>query len=150
MSGTFLREVEKDDLELLYSWVNEESVRKYAFDSHIITLEEHTAWFNRMMSDPNQIQFIMMVQESPVGQIRFSVDGSEAEIDYSISQHYRGCGYGREIIRIGIKKMNQVRPNVKKLIGRVKATNSASIKCFMSNKFNENQITLEYDMSNEG
>lgn len=149
MSDMYLRKADYSDIHLLYNWANDPIVRSNSFDTHSISIEEHKAWFQKMMVDFNQIQYIMMAQEIPVGQIRFSIEGSEAEIDYSLSKEFRGCGYGKEIVQLGIQKIIQDRPEIRKLIGKVKPSSKASYACFLNNDFKEKYIALEYYVSNK-
>lgn len=128
----YLREVEVRDKDLLLDWANEKTVRLNSFNTAHISSETHNKWFNEMMKDPLQIQYIMMLEDRPVGQIRFSLsdDLSEAEVDYSIDFQKRGLGLGKNLIKLGIEKIREQIPSVKKIIGKVKEDNIASEKCF--------------------
>lgn len=140
----YLRIANENDVDILYKWVNDKVTRQNAFDSHIITYEEHTAWFNRILQDDDQIQFILMYEDKPIGQIRLTVDNQNAEIDYSISESERGNGYGADIIRLTLNIVKEKYPKIKKLIGRVKTSNEASYRCFLKNGFNETYRNLEF------
>lgn len=145
-----LRKATEADIETLFHWANEKSVRENSFDSHVITFDEHTAWFHRLMSDPNKAQYILLLNDEPIGQIRLHIDGDEAEISYSISKAVRGCGYGKELIRLIIKQVKIDYPYVAKLIAKVKPSNAASYYCFNKNGFEEIYQQLEYDLSKSG
>lgn len=142
-----LRKATEGDIEILFSWANDETVRENSFDSRAISFDEHTAWFNRIMSDPNEVQYILTMSSEPIGQIRLSIHEAEAEVDYSISKSVRGCGYGKEIIRLVIKQVKIDYPYVLKLIAKVKPSNAASDYCFYKNGFEETYRQLEYDLS---
>ena len=140
----YLRKANKDDVEILFEWVNDKKTRENAFNTHVITYEEHCEWFKRMIEDPKQVQYIMMVGEKPVGQVRITIENQEADIDYSISSSERGRGYGKEIIALIKEKVQEDCPTVKKLIGRVKPYNIASYCCFTGNEFEEVFKQLEF------
>lgn len=142
-----LRKATEADIEILFHWANDKTVRENSFNSHAIGFEEHTVWFNRMMSDPNEVQYILVMNDEPIGQIRLSINKDEAEIGYSISKSVRGCGYGKEIIRLVIKQVKTDYPYVLKLIAKVKPSNVASYYCFYKNGFEEIYQQLEYDLS---
>ena len=147
-TGTlYLRRAQLSDMDLLYSWANEEEVRMNAFNTKKIPYEDHINWFNRMMADPNEVQYILVRDGEPIGQIRLSINGDEAEIGYSIAKSVRGCGYGKEVIRLVIKQVKTDFPYVVKLIGKVKPSNVASYYCFSKNGFEETYRQLEYDLS---
>ena len=86
----YLRDATQSDMDLLYAWANDPAVRKNSFKSNPIPYEDHIKWFKHIMEDDNVLQFIMMDDEKPVGQIRLNVDGDEAEIGYSIAAECRG------------------------------------------------------------
>ncbi len=142
----YLRKATKDDVTILFEWVNDKDTRQNAFDTHIITYEEHSAWFKRMMEDSDQIQYILMHGEKPVGQVRLSIENQEADIDYSISDAERGHGYGKVIIGLIAERVREDCPMVKKLIGRVKPSNTASYHCFIGNGFEEVYRQLEFEI----
>ena len=145
----FLRKTVSADVDILYRWVNDKAARQNAFDSHVISLDEHEAWFQRIMEDPDSAQYILMSEKGPVGQVRLTIEGTNAEIDYSISNSERGSGYGREIIRLIIEKTREDYPFVQRLIGRVKPSNAVSLLCLTKNGFTEKYRQLEYDMSQD-
>ena len=141
-----LRRANSDDRDILFKWVNDQLVRQSTLDTHTISYEEYSVWFDQMLCNPNQIQYIMMEDNTPVGRIRLAIEGESAEIDYSISNEAGNLGYGQEIIRLAIEWTKQENPGVKKLIGRIKPSNTASYYCFTSNGFEEVFQQLEYDM----
>lgn len=143
----YLRKTKPSDIDILFEWANDEEVRKNAFSTAAICYEEHIAWFNEMMEHPNKVQYILMSDDNPIGQVRLSINKNSAEIGYSISKHNRGCGYGRSIIQLVKQQVLVEYPEVTKLIGRVKPSNAASLQCFIKNGFQEEYRQLEYDLS---
>ncbi len=140
----YLRKATMSDADILYEWVNDKTVRQNAFDTHTISYEEHTAWFGRMMSDPEEMQYILMHGDIPIGQARITINDNTAEIDYSISPQERGNGYGMIIIEMLKKQVEEDFPNICKLIGKVKPSNEASCSCFLRNSFDEKYKLFEY------
>ncbi len=127
-----LRKATFDDLNILYEWANDPAVRKNSFHSEPIPYENHQKWFEQIMADESVLQFILMDEGMPVGQIRLSVDKDEAEIGYSIAQSCRGKGYGHEILRLIAEEIRVNYPYIKKLVAKVKPDNIASNKLFES------------------
>ena len=76
----FLRKVTENDMLMLFKWANDPDVRKNAFHSETITLEEHTNWFNKLIMDDSQYQYILMCDDIAVGQIRLSVENNNSGI----------------------------------------------------------------------
>ncbi len=126
----FLRKVEMDDMDLLFKWANDSVVRNNSFNSNPIPYENHVAWFNRIMEDPTVLQFILMDEDTPIGQIRLNVDGEEAEIGYSIGFEFRGKGYGHKILQLIADEVSKNHPEIRCLIAKVKPENKASNTLF--------------------
>lgn len=147
MEGTlYLRKATPADLEILFQWANDGETRKNAFSTNEISYKEHIAWFQALLHDPHQAQYILMEEDMPIGQIRLNIENDVVEIDYSISAQHRHYGYGKEIIRLIRQKVRNEYPGIVKLIARVKPSNIASISCFIANEFEENYRFFEYDM----
>lgn len=127
-----LREAKETDMDLLYHWANDPDVRQNSFNSDSIPYKEHVSWFNNMMANTSVLQFIMMDEGVPVGQIRLTINNDEAEIGYSIDKEYRGKGYGHSILKLVKIKITEQYPNIKKLVAKVKPENDRSNKLFRS------------------
>ena len=61
----YLRKATPSDIDILFEWVNDKEARQNAFASHIITYEEHTIWFDRIMNNLEQAQYILMLGDQP-------------------------------------------------------------------------------------
>lgn len=125
-----LREARASDMDLLFEWANDPIVRNNSFHTEPIPYDVHKKWFEKMMSNENVLQFIMMEDDKPVGQIRLNTTDEEAEIGYSIAAESRGKGYGRKILQLIAEMINERYPHIKKLIAKVKPENEASKKIF--------------------
>lgn len=143
-NNLFLRRVIEPDKDLLYEWANDDMTRRNAFNTEHISYDEHKAWFARMMDDDDQIQYILMNNEIPIGQVRFIIQGSVAEMDYSIVNSERKKGYGNELIRLARERIMEDNPEIRSLVGKVKPDNKASSACFENNGFVEKYRYYEY------
>lgn len=122
----FLRKAQKDDVLMLFCWVNDPVVRQSAFCTDDIPLNSHKRWFLQVLdSDKVQI-FILQKGDLPIGQVRLELKNNEWIIDYSIDAAWRGHGYGREILKLLEEQM----PEGTILVGEVKDANLASMKIF--------------------
>ena len=135
MNKIQLRKIAPDDMELLYRWVNDPTVRSNAFKADAVSPEEHRTWFERMMIDPNVDIFILMVDDAPIGQVRLVFDGGQRLIDYSIDAAYRGQGFGKLIL-----KMVEDEIDDGTFVGRVKKTNVASQLIFRALGYKETEL----------
>ena len=128
--GLYLRKVETSDIDLLFKWANDPVVRENSFNTEPIPFENHVRWFNKMLADDSVLQYILMCEDTPIGQIRLNINGEEAEIGYSIANDYRGQGYGHSILRLVADTIAKEYKTVKYLTAKVKPENVASNKLF--------------------
>lgn len=139
----FLREAKTNqDALQLYDWVNDEEVRKNSLNSDQISIIDHFTWFQaKIKSDTTKIYFLTDEFDSAIGQIRVDKINDYYEIDYSISNAFRGRGLGNKIVELLITQMGNVN-----LLAKVKKSNQPSIKVFINNGFKlykeENELVV--------
>ena len=73
-----------------------------------------------------------MLNNIPIGQIRYDKKNSFYEIDYSIDEPFRKSSFGKIIIKKSIKKLFKKKTIIR---ANVKKSNKASIKIFEDLKF---------------
>ncbi|MCR5279451.1 MAG: GNAT family N-acetyltransferase [Lachnospiraceae bacterium] len=139
MTEISLRSVTEADRKLLFDWANDREVRKNSFSTQEITWEEHCAWFARIMSDENVLQYVMEEEGKAAGQIRFAIKDDTAEISYSIAGEYRGRGLAKRMVKLGMEKAVSERPKITEFTARVKPENVISSKVFCTLGFDENE-----------
>lgn len=137
-------------MDLLYRWANDPAVRSNSFQTEPIPYEVHRKWFAGIMAREDVIQFILMEDETPVGQIRLNVEGNDAEIGYSIAPEYRGRGYGRRLLQLAEEKVRSEYPAIHRLTGKVKPGNAASSGAFEKEGFDTAYICYTKEMSHPG
>ena len=122
-----LRKAKSDDAEMYFEWVNDSLVRSNALQSKPILWDDHFEWFNSKVNSKNTKLFVMLSNNIPIGQIRFDLNEmKEWIIDYSISASYRGNGYGKKIVLLGLDELSP--GSIVKAI--VKQENTPSMKVF--------------------
>lgn len=130
-----LRKVRYSDRKLLWDWANETTVRKVSFSSAKIPWEDHVNWFDSLLNNSNCIIYIGVNQDdSPIGQIRYNIENSEAVISISIAKEFRALGYGTNLIWLASEKIFDV-TSIKKIHAYIKASNYASIRAFTNAGF---------------
>ena len=97
MSKSFnLREVKKNDWNVLLEWRNDKITRQNSFNSNLISVNEHKKYIKNTITSPNRIIFILEYNEIPVGTIREDkLEKDELELSYTISPMYRGKKIGQ-------------------------------------------------------
>lgn len=132
-----LREVNSNDMMLIFNWSNDPAVRLESFNSEPILLENHKKWFTKVMDDNNILFYILQEDGKDVGQIRLAVENNTAVISYMISAEFRGRGLGKKIIHLAEERIKQAKTDVIYLKAEVKIDNKASEKVFVDNGFDK-------------
>lgn len=133
----YLREAKEEDVDLLFQWANDPVVRQNSFSTQTISHQEHVKWFRKLLSSENCRQYIYMVDDVPVGQVRITIVDGTAEIGYSICAEKRSQGHGKNILFLIKEKIENEFPRVSKVVGKVKPENIASQKVFSDAGYRE-------------
>ena len=125
-----LRPATVEDCRQVWEWANDPVVRVASFSSEPIPWEEHVKWFETKLHSPGCFFYIVLDDKGiPVGQVRFEVVGSEAEINISIGPRFRGRGYGVEAIRLASELLLR-KTGISRLCANIKQNNAESIRAF--------------------
>jgi RimJ/RimL family protein N-acetyltransferase len=141
-SNLYLRLATLNDKDLLFEWANDVVTRQNSFSTKQISYSEHCNWFDSMMKNANRFQYIVMQDSLPVGQVRIDIEGSSAEISYSIAPDYRGKGFGTKALSLIKEEVEKNHPKITRLFGQIKPENTASQKAFIKEGFE--QVSRQY------
>lgn len=133
----YLRSATVDDMNILFDWANEPSVRKNSFNTNNISIDEHKAWLERVLADMHTKLFILQEDDNPVGQVRLALKDGKWQISYSIAPAYRGQGYGKIILRLAENELIHRGHTGEKLYAEVKKDNIASQRIFKKLGYSE-------------
>lgn len=125
----YLRDVNTQDKELLFDWCNEKECRKNSLNQGKISYEQHSKWFAKKINSPNCFFYILMRNNTAVGQIRIDEVNGIGTISYSIELNYRGKGYGKKILSL-IESEKIIKRKIYYLKAIVKKNNRISQLCF--------------------
>lgn len=139
-----VRRAKTTDCQLYWYWANDPIVRENAFNQQDISWEDHQAWFDNRLNDPDTILLLIESEIGPIGQVRFDYSRSHYMVDYSIGKQFRGYGLGKVILAKAIDYLRKEQSFV--LIGDVKANNLASIKVFKQLGFSETSSPPQKDI----
>jgi UDP-2,4-diacetamido-2,4,6-trideoxy-beta-L-altropyranose hydrolase len=125
-----LRHVTAEDRQLLWEWANDPEVRAASFSSAAIPWETHVEWFAKKVGADQSLMLIAEDGEgTPLGQIRFDIDGRSAEINVSLAKDKRGCGLAVPAIEAAVRELFAER-DCERVHAFVKPENIASAKAF--------------------
>jgi len=122
------RKVQKEDIELLFNWANDEEVRKQSFKTDKIDFETHKNWFQNKINDKNSQMYIAEIDSNPVSLIRFDKKQEYAVISILIDRKWRGKTLSVPIL-INITEIFHQEHHLP-VYAYIKQNNTASIKAF--------------------
>ena len=131
------REVRKEDCRLVWKWANDPNIRAVSFSADPISWEDHVRWFTAKMNDSAHMFYILLnLNDEPVGQVRFSLNGKEAVISASIAPRFQGNGYGSQGIRLAVAELF-THLDIDVIRAHIKSGNLKSVKAFSRAGFRE-------------
>lgn len=142
-----LRTATVKDLKKTYYWAINPDIRKYSFQKHRITRDEHKNWFLKKIEDTSCFYFICEYKKKPIGSIRFDIENQDAVISYLVDPEFQGQGLGLILLKKGIESIllkNHNADGLYSISGYVMKTNIPSIKAFKRMGFMEMDIIDRY------
>lgn len=79
-----LKPIENSQLEMILAWRNAPHVRKMMFTQHLISNEEHCAWWNNLLHDQSESCRVYYFQGKPSGLVTY----------YNINPAEKECYWG--------------------------------------------------------
>ena len=125
-----LRKADASDLMKTYDWASNPDLRKFFFNKKVISFQEHSQWFFRIIKSSNCFYYIGELDQVPFGFIRFNIENETAKISYLIDPAYHGKGLGVILLNKGLKSFLQNYPKISWVVGEVLFGNFPSIKLF--------------------
>lgn len=136
-----LRKATADDCELLFNWVNDQSVRANAINKESILWEKHKLWYASKIKSADTYLLILQLSGKPVGQVRYEREGDCLIVDYSIDKEYRNQGLGKIILEKSLEYLSG-----KSIKAYVLPGNLASAKIFESLEFIQTETETVNDV----
>lgn len=130
---TKYRKANSGDLQLFFNWANDPVVRNNSYNSHYITLEEHTNWFHKKIQDKNTLFYIVEIDNESAGMIRFDISEKHTIINIIIDKNFRGKKMAPIFLLDCCKYYFE--ENSKPLLAYIKSNNLASIQAFKKANF---------------
>ncbi len=134
------RRISPEDIDLLFKWTNDPSVRSMSVNTDPVLWENHVNWFNKNLNNPNVLIFIFSVKDIPVGVIRFNHNNSTYTISYSVASEFRNMGYGKMIVELGVQ---EIKEGI--ILAYVKPENVSSVKIFLVQGFTQSEDIDEHN-----
>ena len=126
----FTRQVNIEDGELLFNFVNDPLVRRNSFNSKFISKKKHLQWFYSCLKKI-KICKILIVETNdklPIGQVRINKKNNSWHITYSLANYARRKKIGFRLLKLALKKFNQI--GIYNFLAKVKINNKPSCAIF--------------------
>jgi UDP-4-amino-4,6-dideoxy-N-acetyl-beta-L-altrosamine N-acetyltransferase len=125
-----LRKMTEADLSLVLTWRNSDRVRPMMYSDHVISSEEHRAWFARVSDRDDCHHRVFEYDGRPVGVVNVSqieLLHGRCHWGFYLGEENlpKGCG-----ITMGVLALDFIFSDLRlhKVVGEVLASNSASLK----------------------
>jgi len=125
-----LRAATSEDARLIFDWANDPAVRAVSFSSEPIAWENHLTWFTAKLGDANYRIWVAEDKAgTPVGQVRFQIDGDAATVSISLDAGHRGKNRGSLLIWTACRKLF-TESAISHVLAYIKPDNNASVRAF--------------------
>ena len=133
-----LRLANPDDLKRIFHWRNNRFLLMRSTSQTPVTWEEHRAWFNHALNDPDHLIFIVVQGEEPIGQVRFDRRDETAVISVYLVEDRTGKGLGVEAIRRGTQAAFK-EWNISKVVACIRQDNLHATRAFAKSGYTESK-----------
>jgi LmbE family N-acetylglucosaminyl deacetylase/RimJ/RimL family protein N-acetyltransferase len=124
-----LRLARPDDMERIFQWRNNRFLLMRSTTQTTVTWEEHQGWFTRALNNPDQLIFIVVQGDEPIGQVRFDRNKDLAVISVYLVEERTGKGLGIEAIRRGTQAAFK-KWNLTKVVACIRQDNLHATRAF--------------------
>lgn len=138
-NALIIRPAESIDSNFVYSLQTKES-RRYFINTDVPVMDEHTNWFDKVMSSHNSQLFILISNNSKSGILKLSnLNENMVDISIIISTNFRGSGIAKNAIKV----IDNLMPD-KNLKAVIHNQNITSRKVFIKSDFVLNNKTGDF------
>lgn len=130
-SGIEIRAASLDDSEKLFEWRNHPTIRAVSRRADMIDWESHQRWFASVLNSTDRLLVIGQREGSPVGVVRFDIQGDEAEVSIYLVPGNKEPGQGRELLQSAERWFTANRPRVSKIRAHVLGGNEPPQRLFL-------------------
>ena len=135
MSEIVLVSAEICHSEMIWEWRNDPITRKMSGNRKMVSWEEHTLWYEKVLLDKCRKLYVGEEGGIPIGVVRFDkcdVEEYVYEVSINISPTSRRKGFGKQLLTNGIRRLLKEVDNCKFIRAEVKKNNASSNQLFIS------------------
>lgn len=130
-----VRQATTDDARMIYEWRTAPEVLGASRNTTSFSFEDHCAWLERVLQDPQRLLLIGLHEGRDAGVVRFDIDSGRAEVSIFLAPEAMGAGLGRALLAAGEVKLRHEHPQVTRVDAWVNADNPRSFQLFQHNGY---------------
>ena len=144
-----LRRARTEDCEAVWRWNNAPEVREVSLRSEPIPLEDHRAWYARVLGDGRSHLWIVETGRADAGVVRIHPGPSVDLLSIALDATHHGQGIGSEAVAAACRAFTEATGRGR-VGAQIKPSNTASRRAFERAGFtllatSEGQAVLEYE-----
>lgn len=127
-----LRKATEKDTDLIFSFINDDEIRKHSFSNELIEYNSHKNWFKNKINSEDYLILIAEDLQSTefLGQIKYNrIDLSSLLVGIFINDKFSGKGLGTKLLTLTSDLVLKYF-SAKEIIAQIKKENIPSIKSF--------------------
>jgi len=125
-----VRHATADDAQMIYEWRTSPEVMGASRNTASFPFEDHLAWLERVLQDPQRLLLIGHHDGRDIGVVRFDINGGRAEVSIFLAPGTMGAGLGRALLATGEAKLRHKHPQVTRVDAWVNTDNPRSFQLF--------------------
>jgi UDP-2,4-diacetamido-2,4,6-trideoxy-beta-L-altropyranose hydrolase len=118
------------DARMIYDWRTSPEVMGSSRSTGPFTFEDHCAWLERVLKDPQRLLLIGLREGREAGVVRFDIDRCRAEVSIFLAPGMMGNGLGRALLAASEARLRYEHPHVTHIDAWVNANNPRSFRLF--------------------
>jgi len=138
-----LRDANIDDMNKIFTWRNDLSVRQYSNNNQLLDINEHNAWFKAILNNPHQKILIGVFQNDEIGVLRYVFNENEVKVSIYLVPGNSGRGLGAALLSAGETWLSLTYPDTNKVIAEVLPENKASMKLFEAYGYRQDKVQFK-------
>ncbi len=142
-----VRHATADDARMIYEWRTSPEVMGASRNTASFPFEDHLAWLERVLQDPQRLLLIGLHDGREIGVVRFDIDGGRAEVSIFLAPGTMGAGLGRSLLAASEAKLRHKHPQVTRVDAWVNADNPRSFQLFQHLGYSHRISRLEKEFA---
>jgi len=125
-----LRRTVESDCRAFWEWANDPAARAASIPKEPIPWERYMEWFRARLTDPQTVLYTAIGRGgSPLGMVRYQMDGMHAILSINLGAQFRGKGFGRRLLFLATEELFRT-SSVMTIDAFVRLSNEPSVRLF--------------------